>query len=97
MIARAQMPVTAYGGTILPFKDDTLGFYSVETERKGRGGQQPPGGSGPAASTTAWSTSTSEMGDTGRNAPIGAMKPAPTAGNHLHPNDAAVVAMAATQ
>src|SRR4029453_3284123 len=35
LIARAhQGGLRAYGATVLPFKDDTLGFYSVENERK---------------------------------------------------------------
>ena len=35
LIARAhQAGLRAYGATVLPFKDDTLGFYSAENERK---------------------------------------------------------------
>ena len=90
LIARAhEHGLTAIGGTILPFKDDTLGFYTAENERKRQ-------------RLNRWIRISREydgvadfdraMGDPAD--PI-RLNPAYDSGDHLHPNDAGMAVMAA--
>jgi lysophospholipase L1-like esterase len=79
----------AYGGTILPFKDDTLGFYTPENERK-------------RSALNHWIRTSGEYDavidfDRAMRDPADALRlnPAYDSGDHLHPNDAGMAAMAA--
>jgi lysophospholipase L1-like esterase len=88
LIARAhEAGLRAFGGTILPFKDDTLGFYTPENEAKRqrlnrwiRGGEYD----GVIDFDKA-------MGDPAD--PI-RLNPALDSGDHLHPNDDGMAVMA---
>jgi lysophospholipase L1-like esterase len=90
LIARAhQAGLRIFGGTILPFKDDTLGFYSAENERKRevvnrwiRTGREYDG-------VIDFDREMRDPADPLR------LNPAYDSGDHLHPNDAGMVAMAA--
>jgi lysophospholipase L1-like esterase len=88
-IARAhEAGLVAIGGTILPFKDDTLGFYTPENERKRQ-------------ELNRWIRSGEYDGvidfDRAMGDPADPLRlnPAYDSGDHLHPNDAGMAAMAA--
>ncbi|MFI7546684.1 SGNH/GDSL hydrolase family protein [Actinoplanes sp. NPDC049599] len=90
LIARAhQAGLRAYGATVLPFKDDTLGFYSVENERK-------------RAALNSWIRTGREYDAVidfdaavrDRTDPL-RLAAAYDSGDHLHPNDAGMAALAA--
>ncbi len=90
LIRRAkETGVRAYAGTILPFKDDTLGFYTPENERK-------------RSALNHWIRTSGEYDavidfDRAMRDPADALRlnPAYDSGDHLHPNDAGMAAMAA--
>lgn len=78
-----------FGGTILPFKDDTLGFYSAENEQKRQ-------------TVNRWIRTGGEYDgvidfDRAMRSPADPLRlnPAYDSGDHLHPNDAGMVVMAA--
>jgi lysophospholipase L1-like esterase len=90
LIARAhEGGLAAYGGTILPFKNDTLGFYSPENERKRQVLNRWIRTSGEYDGVVDFDRAMRDPAD-----PI-ALNPAYDSGDHLHPNDAGMVAMAA--
>jgi len=90
LIARAhEAGVRAYGGTILPFKDDTLGFYSVENEAKRQLLNRWIRTSGEYDGVVDFDRAMGDPADPIR------LNPAYDSGDHLHPNDAGMVAMAA--
>jgi len=90
LIVRAhQAGMRIFGGTILPFKDDTLGFYSPENERK-------------RSTVNRWIRTSGEYDgvvdfDKAMRDPADPLRLAAPydSGDHLHPNDAGMVAMAA--
>jgi lysophospholipase L1-like esterase len=90
LIARAhQAGLRAYGATILPFKNDTLGFYSAANERK-------------RSAVNAWIRRGGEYDgvidfDAAVRDPADPLRLLPDydSGDHLHPNDAGMAAMAA--
>ncbi|GAA0437751.1 hypothetical protein Aca07nite_46490 [Actinoplanes capillaceus] len=90
LIARARLAgLRVYGATILPFKDDTLGFYTVENERE-------------RAALNAWIRTSGEYDavidfDAAVRDPADPLRLAARydSGDHLHPNDAGMAAMAA--
>ena len=90
LIARAhQAGLRAYGATILPFQGDTFGFYSPENERKRQ-------------ELNAWIRRGREYDgvidfDAVMRDPAQPLRlnPAYDSGDHLHPNDAGMAAMAA--
>jgi lysophospholipase L1-like esterase len=90
LIARSrQAGLRIFGGTILPFKDDTLGFYSAENERKRQ-------------IVNHWIRTSGEYDgvidfDRAMRSPADPLRlnPAYDSGDHLHPNDAGMVVMAA--
>jgi lysophospholipase L1-like esterase len=81
--------VTAYGGTILPFKNDTLGFYSVGNERKRQRLNHWIRTSGCYDGVIDFDRAMGDPAD-----PI-ALNPVYDSGDHLHPNDAGMAVMAA--
>jgi lysophospholipase L1-like esterase len=89
LIARAHdAGLHALGGTVLPFKDDTLGFYSVENERK-------------RSALNHWIRTSREYDavvdfDAAMRDPADPLRlnRAYDSGDHLHPNDAGMVVMA---
>ncbi len=90
LIARAhQAGLRAYGATILPFKDDTLGFYSVENERKRSALNRWIRTSGEYDGVIDFDAAVRDAGDPLR------LRAAYDSGDHLHPNDAGMAAMAA--
>jgi lysophospholipase L1-like esterase len=90
LIARAhEGGLRAYGGTILPFKDDTLGFYSVENERKRQQLNRWIRTSGEYDGVVDFDRAMGDPADPIR------LNPAYDSGDHLHPNDVGMVAMAA--
>ncbi|MEU4419534.1 SGNH/GDSL hydrolase family protein [Actinoplanes sp. NPDC024001] len=90
LIARAhQAGLRAFGATVLPFKDDTLGFYTPENERK-------------RAALNRWIRTSGEYDgvidfDRAVRDPADPLRLAAAydSGDHLHPNDAGMAAMAA--
>ncbi|WP_328464501.1 SGNH/GDSL hydrolase family protein [Actinoplanes sp. NBC_00393] len=90
LIGRAhQAGLRAYGATVLPFKDDTLGFYTPENERK-------------RAALNHWIRTSGEYDgvidfDRAVRDPADPLRLAAAfdSGDHLHPNDAGMAAMAA--
>jgi lysophospholipase L1-like esterase len=90
LIVRAHLGgLRAYGGTILPFKGDTLGFFSAENERK-------------RAAVNRWIRTSGEYDgvidfDAAMRDPADPLRlnPAYDSGDHLHPNDAGMAVMAA--
>ncbi|MBG0565228.1 SGNH/GDSL hydrolase family protein [Actinoplanes aureus] len=90
LIARAhQAGLRAYGATILPFKADTLGFYTPENERK-------------RSALNSWIRTSGEYDavidfDRAVRDPADPLRLAAAydSGDHLHPNDAGMAAMAA--
>jgi len=90
LIARAhEAGVRAYGATILPFKGDTLGFYSAENERKRSALNHWIRTSGEYDGVIDFDAATRDPADPLR------LNPAYDSGDHLHPNDAGMAAMAA--
>jgi lysophospholipase L1-like esterase len=90
LIARAhQAGLRAYGATVLPFKGDTLGFYSEENEQK-------------RARLNRWIRTGGEYDAAidfdaairDRTDPL-RLDPAYDSGDHLHPNDAGMAVLAA--
>ena len=90
LIARAhQAGLRAHGATVLPFKDDTLGFHSAENERK-------------RAALNRWIRTGGEYDGVidfdaairDRTDPL-RLDPAYDSGDHLHPNDAGMAVLAA--
>lgn len=89
LIARAhEAGVRAYGGTILPFKDDTLGFYSAENEAKRQRLNRWIRTSGEYDGVADFDRAMGDPADPIR------LNPAYDSGDHLHPNDVGMVAMA---
>jgi len=90
LIARAhQAGLRVYGATILPFQGDTFGFYTPENERK-------------RAELNAWIRHGGDYDgvidfDAATRDPAQPLRlhPAYDSGDHLHPNDAGMAAMAA--
>ncbi|GIE97396.1 SGNH/GDSL hydrolase family protein [Paractinoplanes rishiriensis] len=90
LIARAHVSgLVAYGGTILPFKDDTLGFYTPENERKRQALNRWIRTSGEYDAVIDFDRAMGDPADPIR------LNPAYDSGDHLHPNDAGMAAMAA--
>ncbi|GIF15126.1 SGNH/GDSL hydrolase family protein [Actinoplanes teichomyceticus] len=90
LIARAhQAGLRAYGATVLPFKDDTLGFYSPENERKRTALNRWIRASGEYDGVIDFDAAVRDPADPLR------LNPAYDSGDHLHPNDAGMAAMAA--
>ncbi|MFC7529488.1 SGNH/GDSL hydrolase family protein [Actinoplanes sp. GCM10030250] len=90
LIARArQAGLRAYGATILPFKDDTLGFFSPENERKRSALNRWIRTSGEYDAVIDFDRAVQDPADPLR------LNPAYDSGDHLHPNDAGMAAMAA--
>ncbi|GIM95343.1 SGNH/GDSL hydrolase family protein [Paractinoplanes toevensis] len=90
LIARAhEGGLSAYGGTILPFKDDTLGFYTVENERKRQQLNRWIRTSGEYDGVIDFDRAMGDPADPIR------LNPAYDSGDHLHPNDTGMAAMAA--
>ena len=89
LIARAhQAGLRAYGATILPFKDDTLGFYSPENERKRSAVNDWIRHGGEYDAVIDFDAAVRDPADPLR------LLPAYDSGDHLHPNDAGMSAMA---
>jgi lysophospholipase L1-like esterase len=89
LIARAhQGGLRAFGGTILPFKDDTLGFYSAENERKRSALNRWIRTSGEYDGVADFDAAMGDPADPLR------LNPAYDSGDHLHPNDAGMAVMA---
>src|SRR4051812_6814722 len=89
LIARAHdAGVSAFGGTILPFKDDTLGFYSPENEAKRQKLNRWIRTSGEYDGVVDFDRAMGDPADPIR------LNPAYDSGDHLHPNDAGMVVMA---
>ena len=90
LIERArQAGLRAYGATILPFKDDTLGFYSPENERKRSVLNNWIRTSGAYDGVIDFDAAVRDPADPLR------LAAAYDSGDHLHPNDAGMAAMAA--
>jgi lysophospholipase L1-like esterase len=89
LIARAHTAgLRAFGATILPFKDDTLGFYSPENERKREILNRWIRHSGEYDGVIDFDRAVRDPADPLR------LNPAYDSGDHLHPNDAGMAAMA---
>jgi|SRR4051794_1520238 len=89
LIARAHVAgLRIFGGTVLPFKNDTLGFYSVENERKREALNRWIRTSGEYDGVIDFDAAMRDPVD-----PLG-LNPALDSGDHLHPNDAGMVVMA---
>jgi lysophospholipase L1-like esterase len=90
LVARAhQGGLRAFGGTVLPFKDDTLGFYSEENERKRSALNHWIRTSGTYDGVVDFDAAMRDPADPLR------LRPAYDSGDHLHPNDTGMAAMAA--
>jgi lysophospholipase L1-like esterase len=90
LIARAhQGGLRAYGATILPFKGDTLGFYSEENERKRAAVNDWIRHGGEYDAVIDFDAATRDPADPLR------LRPAYDSGDGLHPNDTGMAAMAA--
>jgi lysophospholipase L1-like esterase len=90
LIARAhQAGLRAYGATILPFKGDTLGFFSAENERKRSAVNAWIRGGGEYDGVIDFDAAVRDAADPLR------LNPAYDSGDGLHPNDAGMAAMAA--
>jgi lysophospholipase L1-like esterase len=90
LIARArQAGLRTYGATILPFKGDTLGFYSPENERKRSALNRWIRTSGEYDEVIDFDAAVRDRTDPQR------LAAAYDSGDHLHPNDAGMAAMAA--
>ncbi len=90
LIARAHaVGMAIYGGTILPFKDDTLGFYSEVNEAKRQAVNAWMRTSGEYDAVIDFDAAMRDPGDPRR------LRAAYDSGDHLHPNDDGMAAMAA--
>ncbi len=90
LIARAhQAGLRAYGATVLPFKDDTLGFSSVANERKRAALNRWIRTGGEYDAVVDFDAAVRDRTDPLR------LAPAYDSGDHLHPNDAGMAALAA--
>lgn len=90
MIARShQAGLRVFGGTILPFKDDTLDFWSAENEDKRQAVNRFIRTGGEYDGVIDFDRAMRAPGD-----PLH-LNPAYDSGDHLHPNDAGMVVMAA--
>jgi lysophospholipase L1-like esterase len=90
LIARSrQAGLRIFGGTILPFKDDTLDFWSAENERKRQAVNRWIRTGGEYDGVVDFDRAMQAPGD-----PLH-LNPAYDSGDHLHPNDAGMVVMAA--
>jgi lysophospholipase L1-like esterase len=90
LIARShQAGLRIFGGTILPFKDDTLDFWSPENERKRQVVNHFIRTGGEYDGVIDFDRAMRAPGD-----PLH-LNPAYDSGDHLHPNDAGMVVMAA--
>ncbi|MPZ86218.1 MAG: SGNH/GDSL hydrolase family protein [Actinophytocola sp.] len=91
IIARARAAgLDVYGGTILPFKDDTLGFYTEVNEAKRQAVNAWIRTSGEYDAVIDFDATMRDPADPRR------LRAAYDSGDHLHPNDAGAAAMAAT-
>jgi lysophospholipase L1-like esterase len=89
LIARSrQAGLRIFGGTILPFKDDTLDFWSPENERKRQVVNHFIRTSGEYDGVVDFDRAMQAPGD-----PLH-LNPVYDSGDHLHPNDAGMVVMA---
>ncbi|MEV4347404.1 SGNH/GDSL hydrolase family protein [Actinoplanes sp. NPDC049596] len=89
LIARAHAAgITAIGGTILPFKGDTLGFYSEANERKRDVLNRWIRAGGEYDAVVDFDRAMADPADRLR------LNPAYDSGDGLHPNDAGMAAMA---
>jgi len=89
LIARAhQAGLRAFGATILPFKGDTLGFYSEENERKRATLNRWIRTGGEYDATIDFDAAIRDPADPLR------LAPAYDSGDHLHPNDAGMAVLA---
>ncbi|WP_433793087.1 SGNH/GDSL hydrolase family protein [Actinoplanes sp. CA-252034] len=90
LIARArQAGLRTHGATILPFKGDTLGFYTPENERKRSALNRWIRTSGEYDEVIDFDAAVRDASDPLR------LATAYDSGDHLHPNDAGMAAMAA--
>ena len=90
LIARARAAgLRAYGATVLPFKGDTLGFYTPENERKRSELNRWIRASGEYDGVIDFDAAVRDKADPQR------LAAAYDSGDHLHPNDAGMAAMAA--
>ncbi len=90
LIVRAhQAGMRIFGGTILPFKDDTLGFYSVENEQKRETVNRWIRTSGEYDGVVDFDKAMRDPADPLR------LNSQYDSGDHLHPNDVGMIAMAA--
>ncbi|MFC4063807.1 SGNH/GDSL hydrolase family protein [Actinoplanes subglobosus] len=90
LIARARVAgLRTHGATILPFKDDTLGFYTPENERKRSALNRWIRTSGEYDEVIDFDAVVRDTTDPQR------LAAAYDSGDHLHPNDAGMAAMAA--
>jgi len=89
LIARAHSAgLRAFGATVLPFKGDTLGFYSPENERKRRVLNRWIRSAGEYDGVVDFDAAVRDPADRQR------LFAAYDSGDHLHPNDAGMAAMA---
>jgi lysophospholipase L1-like esterase len=89
LIARAhQAGLRVYGATVLPFKDDTLGFSSAENERKRAALNRWIRGGGEYDAVVDFDAAIRDRSDPLR------LAPAYDSGDHLHPNDAGMAVLA---
>jgi lysophospholipase L1-like esterase len=89
LIARAHAHgLSIYGGTILPFENDTLGFYSAENEAKRQRVNRWIRSSGEYDAVVDFDAALRDPARPTR------LLPAYDSGDHLHPNDAGMAAMA---
>ncbi|MDQ3786885.1 MAG: SGNH/GDSL hydrolase family protein [Actinomycetota bacterium] len=90
LIARAHAAdVEILGGTILPFKDDTLGFHTPENEAKRQAVNHWIRTSGDYDGVIDFDAAVRDPADPER------LRAEYDSGDHLHPNDAGMAAMAA--
>ncbi|GAB1516075.1 SGNH/GDSL hydrolase family protein [Actinophytocola sp. KF-1] len=90
LIARAHAAdIHVVGGTILPFKDDLLGFYSPRNEAKRQAVNHWIRTSGEYDAVIDFDAALRDPADPAR------LRPTYDSGDHLHPNDAGMAAMAA--
>jgi lysophospholipase L1-like esterase len=90
LITRAHAEgLTIFGATILPFKDDTLGFYNPTNEAKRQAVNRWIRTSGEYDGVIDFDRVMGAPGDPLR------LNPSYDSGDHLHPNDAGYAAMAA--
>ena len=91
LIARAhEAGLRVYGGTIMPMKDDTFGFYTPANEQTRQAANHWIRTSGEYDAVIDFDAVTRDPTDPQR------LRPAYDSGDHLHPNDAGAAAMATT-